>query len=193
MSGDSVTPGDLIVVCGKTMYAGKTERLEWYMRRYSVIGKKMCIITNTKDMRFDNDDESLTRSHGGTTIKVTRVDKLGDLDDTFLNSYDVIGIDEGQMFDDLLAFVMKWHFDLGKGMVVAGLTTFANDTKWGQVSDICFLPSKVEYIYSICQVCKKSDAVATRCISEDAPLFKIGALDDYYVVCHQCDPKYKKK
>lgn len=186
------TPGELIVVCSKTMYAGKTERLEWYLRRYSVIGQKMCIITHINDTRFDNDDLSLTKSHGGTVIKVTRVDNLGNLDEAWLEAYDVIGIDEGQMFADLLSFVQKWHREKGKGMVVAGLTTYANDEKWGNMSDLCLWPSKPEYLHAICQVCKKGQAVATRYHAENAPLFKIGGLGDYYVVCHLCDPKYKK-
>ena len=88
------------------MFSGKTTELIRRLTTLSYIGKKCLFINNKKDIR-SNETYS---THNPNINSINNIDsvKLKDFSEVeFVTKYDVIGIDEAQLFDNLRDFVCK--------------------------------------------------------------------------------------
>ena len=95
---------ELIIGC---MYSGKSTELLRRCHRYKAIGKKILLINHSNDTRTG---ESVM-THRNETNDAIKTDKLVPLiHTTDFNKCDIIGIDEGQFFEDLLA--LQYHLCL---------------------------------------------------------------------------------
>ena len=86
------------------MFSGKTTELIRQCRKHVKAGKRVLKVKFVADKRFGDDITIVT--HGGVKSSAIAVSKLQDLGDKFMD-YDVIGVDEGQFFVDVLEFAEK--------------------------------------------------------------------------------------
>ncbi len=107
------------------MFSGKTTELLRRLNRDSIAGKKVILIRNNIDKRviLTHDNMSFNR------VKVIISDNLSEMDVSY---YDVIGIDEGQFFDDLIA-ANQWA-NKGKNIIIAGLDATSEQKPFGKIS-----------------------------------------------------------
>jgi thymidine kinase len=80
------------------MFAGKSSALISRYRRMLKKEKKVLIVNNSQDNRYT--DESLIVTHDNNTVPSIKVKNLAEIVECASN-YDVILIDETNMFDDL--------------------------------------------------------------------------------------------
>ena len=111
------------------------------------------------------------------------VDRLGELQER-AKDYDVIGIDEGQFFPD----VVDWCEEManrGKIVLVAALDGTFQRRPFQDILSLVPLAEEVTKLQAVCMACFK-DAAFSKRISEEAGLEVIGGADKYMAVCRQC-------
>ena len=82
------------------MFSGKSTELIRRLKRLQIANYHCLIVKYAKDTRYDQ--ESIA-THDKQKLKAVSVAKLNDLKVNF-DDFDVIGIDEGQFFPDILEF-----------------------------------------------------------------------------------------
>ena len=113
--------GEIQLILGP-MFAGKTTELFRRMRRQRYAKQEIILIKHTSDTRYDTKYSSKrdVHTHDGIKAPSTVVKKLSEVDSEHLSHMDVIGIDEGQFFSDIVEFCEKWA-SRGKIVIVAAL------------------------------------------------------------------------
>ena len=138
------------------------------------------IVKYTKDQRYD---ENGIATHCGQTLPAVAADRLVELQER-ANDYDVIGIDEGKFFPD----VVDWCEEManrGKIVLVAALDGTFQRRPFQDILSLVPLAEEVTKLKAVCMACFK-DAAFRKRISEEAGLEVIGGADKYMAVCRQC-------
>jgi thymidine kinase len=117
---------EIILGC---MYSGKSTELLRRCHRYKAIGHNILLINHTYDSRTG--DSIMT--HRKETDDAVKTKNLLDIIETeaFKDS-NVVGIDEGQFFEDLLDFV-KLIERSNKIIIISGLDGDSNRKPFGQI------------------------------------------------------------
>ncbi len=176
--------GHLTVILG-CMFAQKTTELLRHIRRYRSIGFKVLVVNYKHDTRYG---ENVIASHDLEKIPALAVETLSELSEEDVAGYDVIVIDEGQFFGDLLKTVSGWADRYSRlQIVVSGLDGDAQRRPFGQMLDLIPHAETVLRLSSYCAVCRDgTSAHFSKKIagSADATV-EVGAADKYIPVCRQ--------
>lgn len=124
--------GRLELIIGP-MFSGKSSKLIHEITTLADQGMQVLYINHLKDQRQTQGDNSFSThsSHyRGLSSKITAI-KVENLDHLEIENYDVIGIDEGQFYPDLLK-VVEW-LNYRKIVFVAGLDGDAYRQPFGQI------------------------------------------------------------
>ncbi len=175
--------GHLTVIIG-CMFAQKTTELLRHIRRYRSIGFKVLVINYKHDTRYG---ESCIASHDLDKVPAKSVENLSEISEETIKEYDVIVIDEGQFYPDLLEKVSGWvdaHDNLK--VVVSGLDGDARRQPFGQMLQLIPHAERVERLSSYCSVCRDGTAAhfSKRIVDSEATI-EIGAADKYIPVCRR--------
>lgn len=177
-------PGSLHLIIGP-MFSGKSTELLRLMRRYSLAKKKCQLIKYAKDVRYTNGKEVC--SHDRVTYPAITCNDLSDVEDSHVESYDVIGVDEGQFFPGVEAFVEKWA-NRGKVVIVAALDSTYERKPFGSIPYLVPLADSVKKLNAVCVSCARDAAFTKRrskeSISESVEV--IGGDELYMAVCRGC-------
>merc|ERR1711959_522658 len=98
------------------MFSGKSTELMRRIRRYKIAKRNCVVIKYRADTRYSV-EKAVT--HDQISCDAVPCSKLEEADD-IAEKFDVIGIDEGQFFNDIFPFCDKWTSE-GKIVVVAAL------------------------------------------------------------------------
>ena len=85
------------------MFSGKTSDLLNRIRRYKIANKKCVVVKYSLDTRYHDSDIS---SHDFDVHEAVCAKQLSDVEKLVIDS-DVIGIDEGQFYPDIIDFCEK--------------------------------------------------------------------------------------
>jgi thymidine kinase len=162
------------------MFSGKTSELIRRIRRYNVAKKKCLIIKYKKDTRYS---EECAATHDKQTETAKACEKLSEVL-PIVDQFDVIGIDEGQFFADIVSFTES-RACLGKIVIVAGLDGTFQRRPFGSLLDLIPLAEEVTKLNAICMLCSK-DAAFTKRISNETDIELIGGSEKYISVCRVC-------
>lgn len=174
--------GNIQLILG-CMYSGKSSELLRRIRRYSVSNLKTCIIKYDKDKRYSNENMC---THDKQTYKalVCAEHLLNDELHQQIQDKDVIGIDEGQFFADIVEF-SEMIANNGKIVIIAGLDGTFERKPFGSLLQLVPLSESVIKLNSVCMECKK-DAAFTYRISNESETIIIGGIDRYLPLCREC-------
>lgn len=175
---------ELIIGC---MFSGKTTELFRRIKRYEQANKKCIIIKYSKDKRY-SDDHAAT--HDGITSKAIGCLNLSDIDKSILENYDVIGIDEGQFYGDIVNFTIDM-VNAGKICIISALDgTFERkpfQEPFGNTLDLIPFADKVDKLTAVCMKCRDLEAIFTRRLgTETKVIMLIGGKESYQSVCRNC-------
>jgi len=84
-----------------TMFAGKSTELLRRCRKHEITGKKVLKVKFSADRRYDA--EAISTHNGVKDKAVPATNLCTDLGESW-RKFDVIGIDEGQFFNDIVEF-----------------------------------------------------------------------------------------
>lgn len=182
------------------MFSGKTSKLVEIYKQCLFCSIPVAVINHSIDTRYHN---NLLSTHDKVMIPCIQTNKLKDIwqyDETInegdivlpyiedsikLINADVIIINEGQFFEDLLPAVehMLQH---NKKIYVGGLDGDFERKKFGQILELIPLCDKVTKMTSLCGICKNgTHGIFSKRISAEKEQTVVGS-DNYIPVCRAC-------
>ena len=181
------------------MFGGKTTMLRGILTRYADVGLRTLYINHSIDVR-DTPGDDILSSHNsgfkGLSAKIVGL-KTSQLTDIDVDSYDVIGIDEAQFFEDLNSIVRHWVLDLKKMVCVSSLQGDYKLETFGTAHLLIPIAEKILQAEAICVSClEKSNSKFGRFNLQPANFSKritasddvilVGGSDSYVATCLKC-------
>jgi len=176
---DTMPCGRIEVIFGP-MFSGKSTELLRRIRRYTVANHRCLVVKYKNDTRYSDENMS---THDKQMISAQPCTDLKDIEATAI-FYDVIGIDEGQFFPDIVPFCEKLA-NIGKTVIVAALDGTFQRKPFGSVLELVPLAEQVTKLSAVCTSCFK-DAAFSKRIGSEMEVEVIGGADKYVAVCRQC-------
>ena len=176
--------GWIEVVVG-SMFSGKSEELIRRLRRARIARQKVQIFKPAIDTRYSDDH---IVSHGEMRIESRAVEGSRQLLEAIEPDTEVIGIDEGQFFDQDLPAVCSALADRGMRVIVAGLDQDYLGKPFEPMPQLLAIAEYITKTHAICMVCGNPANHTQRLVaSEDRVL--LGAHGMYEARCRRCfDP-----
>jgi len=171
----------LVVIYGP-MFSGKSTELLRRVRRYGIAfgSNNILCVKARKDNRYSITSIS---THDQASIKAVSCVKLNDLDDW--QNYNVIAIDEGQFFDDIVPFT-KMLLECGKKVIVSGLDgDFQMKPFKNNILDLIPLANESYKLNAVCMICKE-DAPFTKRTTANTQQEVVGGDKMYMATCRKC-------
>jgi thymidine kinase len=162
------------------MFSGKSTELVRRVQRYRHAKKSCLVINHASDKRYG---ANAVITHNTQKLEAVSCVRLCDVTEQAL-AHDVVAIDEGQFFDDLVDAVDKLA-DSGVTVIVAGLdSTFQRRP----FSNICELVARAESVTKLLAVCLRcgDDAAFTRRLTTDTQTNLVGGAETYMPSCRRC-------
>lgn len=189
--------GKLELIIGP-MFSGKSSELyRMGKTRLAVLDdeSKILLINSAKDSeRYDN--KNVITTHDKHSIKAVMVVNLLEILQTKIyDNAEVILIDEGQFFDDLIMFVSTACDIHHKHIIIAGLDGDYKQNKFGQILDLIPHADTVTKVSALCKICKDGVTAApfTCRITNEKGQSVVGAGDKYIAVCRVHKIEYNEK
>jgi thymidine kinase len=176
--------GWIEVIVG-SMFSGKSEELIRRLRRAQIARQKVQIFKPQVDTRYADDH---IVSHSEMRIPSVTVRSSRELLDRVAADTEVVGIDEGQFFDQELPAVSNTLADMGKRVIVAGLDQDYLGKPFEPMPQLLAIAEYITKTLAICMVCGNPANHTQRLVaSEDRVL--LGAQGTYEARCRRCfDP-----
>jgi len=174
--------GTIQIVLG-CMFSGKTTEVIKEYQKWMSIHKNALCINYSMDTRYGNDDNLY--SHNLAKISCQKVMKLSEVDETLIKNADIILINEGQFFSDLIEYCKKWCETFGKNIIVSGLDGDFKRRSFGQILDLIPYSDSVTKLSAFCNLCNDgTEAHFTLRLSEEKDQIVIGS-SNYMAVCRR--------
>jgi thymidine kinase len=176
--------GWIEVIVG-SMFSGKSEELIRRLRRAQIARQKVQIFKPSVDTRFADDD---IVSHSDMRIPSRTVTQSRALLDLVEEDTEVVGIDEGQFFDQELPAIVNELANRGKRVIVAGLDQDYLGKPFEPMPQLLAIAEYITKTLAICMVCGNPANHTQRLVSSGDRVL-VGAQGLYEARCRACfDP-----
>lgn len=173
--------GSIQLVLGP-MFSGKSSEMSRRIRRHIIARRPSLVIKYRKDLRYEG-SESAVVTHDAVRLTAQPATRLADVDD-IVDAYQVIGVDEGQFFDDVVEYAEKWA-NMGKTVIIAALDGDFKRKPFGRVLELVPMAEDVVKLNAVCTSCGLNAAFTKRTTSDDA-IEVVGGADMYRAACRAC-------
>lgn len=182
-----IEEGKIVLIIGP-MFSGKSTRLIGTIRKYTYKAKKTIMIKFFADKRYSEKSEVVTHD----LLKYDSID-CKNLRDHFekIKNYDVIGIDEGQFFPDLVEVCEELAL-MRKTVVVAALNGDFRMEPFPVIAKLISKADKIKLLKAYCFKCHR-DAKYTLRIVQSNETVLIGAGEAYKPACRECHVFFSKE
>lgn len=178
--------GGKIIVLAGPMFASKTTNLSAFERRYTLAKKRCLVVKYMSDNRFSHEQELVT--HDKVKIPANaKTDALSNIPADLLDAVDVLLLDEGHFYADLVEFSLEMASQ-GKVVVVAGLMTTWEKKPFPTMCTLVAHADEIIDLKAVCTLCGE-DALYSRRLSDKTDLQVIGGADMYTARCRFCFDK----
>ena len=172
--------GWIEVVAG-SMFSGKTEELIRRLHRATIARQRVEIFKPALDTRYHAHD---VVSHNATSIRSTPVQVPAEML-LLASGCDVVGIDEGQFFDDSLVDVCNQLANRGIRVIVAGLDMDYTGRPFGPMPALMAVAEYVTKVSAVCVRCGEVAAYSFRIAAAQDQVL-LGETDSYEARCRHC-------
>lgn len=172
--------GEIDLITGP-MFSGKSTELLRRLRRYSIASKKCCLLKYEEDLRYSSD--SVCTHDNDEYVADMSATLIGDVMDS-LKEFDVVAIDEGQFFKDIVPSCDSLANE-GKIVIVAMLNSTFQRKPFESTIGIDAIAESTTKLKAVCVFCHK-DAAFTKRRVEDTEEIVIGGSDKYVATCRTC-------
>ena len=180
-----VNVGSLQVVLGP-MFSGKTTEMMRRVKRFEIARQRCVVMKYKDDQRYSH--EHVVCTHAGDSMPAVPASQLLPLFDWLMSeAYTVVGIDEGQFFEDVVPFCIK-AVDAGLTVVVAALDGTFRRAPFGKVLHLIPYAERVDKLVAVCAHCHERDAPFSHrfvTCSSSADVH-IGGAESYAPLCRGC-------
>lgn len=148
--------GYIEVITGP-MYAGKTERLIFTIKREVIAGRRTMVFKPDIDDRYS---EEAVVTHNGEALYATIIpinhpefiiDKVKEVEEKEGMKVHAIGIDEAQFFTLELTEVVRKLANKGIRVIISGVDVDYRDLPWRPMSDLMAMAEFVEKLTAVCE------------------------------------------
>jgi thymidine kinase len=188
MSREEGVHGYLELILGP-MWSGKTSTLLNYYRQFSFCKLKVCVINFKADDRYS---ETMLSTHDKQMIPCIMGFSMGEIMQTpecahEINESDVILINEGQFFQDIVEFTTLMVEKNNKKVYICGLDGDFKREKIGSLLELIPMSDKVVKLRALCGKCKDGTRApfSFRNTSSTEQVL-IGADNIYIPLCRKC-------
>ena len=176
--------GWIEVIVG-SMFSGKSEELIRRLRRAQIARQKVQIFKPVIDLRFSDDH---IVSHSEMRIESCPVPTSRALAERVAADTEVVGIDEGQFFDQELPAVCDMLANQGKRVIVAGLDQDYLGKPFEPMPQLLAIAEYITKTHAICMVCGNPASHTQRLVASGDRVL-LGAQGLYEARCRRCfDP-----
>jgi len=171
-----------IEVIAGPMFSGKSEELIRRVTRYHLARVPTQTFKPTLDTRYA---ETEVVSHSKMSTKAIPVAGSDELLRTVEDRTVIVGIDEGQFFDDGLVAVAELLAGAGKNLIIAGLDLDYLGRPFEPIPSLMLRAEYVTKSLAVCHRCGGPGLFTQRVVQSDE-LVVLGATDAYEARCRHC-------
>jgi len=176
--------GWIEVIVG-SMFSGKSEELIRRLRRARIARQRVQVFKPRIDTRYSTDD---IVSHGEMRMESSVVDSARELLEQIEPDTEVVGIDEGQFFDQELPSVCTTLADRGVRVIIAGLDQDYLGKPFEPMPQLLAIAEYITKTHAICMVCGNPANHTQRLVASGDRVL-VGAAGLYEARCRRCfDP-----
>jgi thymidine kinase len=168
-----------VVVGG--MFSGKTEELIRRLRRAELARQRVQVFKPLIDDRYSKDQVC---SHNQNTFHSKPIGSAAEIWTHLKDSTQVVGIDEGQFFDQGLVDVVQALAERGLRVIIAGLDTDWQAKPFEPMPTLMAIAENVTKQHAVCVVCGSAASRTQRTANVDAQI-AVGAADMYEARCRE--------
>jgi len=174
-------PGWVEVIAG-SMFSGKSEELIRRLRRAQIARQRVQIFKPRIDSRYA---EGEIVSHSAMKMPSEVVASAQQILEHTAPDTEVVGIDEGQFFDETLVSVVNELADRGVRVIVAGLDQDYKGQPFEPMPQLLAIADFVDKALAICMQCG-APASRTQRLSETTDRVVVGGAEQYEARCRHC-------
>jgi thymidine kinase len=171
-----------VEVIAGSMFSGKSEELIRRLRRAKIARQKVQVFKPELDSRFaDNEIVSHSEMRHDSANSRSAAEVLAKIDpDT-----EVVGIDEGQFFDNELVDVANELARRGVRVIIAGLDQDYTGKPFEPMPQLLAIAEYITKTHAICMKCGQPANYSQRTFESDERV-AVGAADKYEARCRRC-------
>ena len=171
-----------VEVIAGSMFSGKSEELIRRLRRAKIARQKVQVFKPELDSRFSNNhivSHSEMRHESANSRSAAEIMAKIDPDT------EVVGIDEGQFFDNDLVQVANELAGRGVRVIIAGLDQDYTGKPWEPMPQLLAIAEYITKTHAICMKCGQPANYSQRTFESEERV-AVGASDKYEARCRQC-------
>lgn len=172
--------GSIEVICG-CMYSGKSEELIRQLRRAQIAQQNIQVFKPQIDDRYSKEHVA---SHNQNTFPSTMVGQPYEILHHLKASTQVVGIDEGQFFDDSIVKVVEKLASESRHIILAGLDTDYLGRPFGPMPKLMAVADNISKQHAICIVCGENATRTQRLVSDSGDIL-VGSHGAYEARCRK--------
>jgi len=171
-----------IEVIAGSMFSGKSEELIRRLRRAKIARQKVQVFKPEIDARFSNNH---IVSHSEMKHESANVRTAAEIRELVEPETEVVGIDEGQFFDNELINVANELAERGVRVIVAGLDQDYTGKPWEPMPQLLAIAEYITKTHAICMKCGQP-ANYTQRTFESEERVAVGGAGMYEARCRAC-------
>jgi thymidine kinase len=175
------TPGWIEVIAG-SMFSGKSEELIRRLRRAKIARQKVQVFKPTIDERYSRDH---IVSHSEMRHESSTVETAAELLARVEPTTEVVGIDEGQFFDNDLVAVANELAGRGLRVIIAGLDQDYTGKPFEPMPQLLAIAEYITKTHAICMRCGQPANYSQRTFESEERV-AVGASGMYEARCRRC-------
>jgi thymidine kinase len=176
-----VTTGWIEVIAG-SMFSGKSEELIRRLRRAKIARQKVQVFKPEIDSRFSQDH---IVSHSEMRHESANIRSASEVLAKVEPDTEVVGIDEGQFFDNELVNVANTLAQRGVRVIVAGLDQDYTGKPWEPMPQLLAVAEYITKTHAICMKCGQPANYTQRTFESEVRV-AVGGEGMYEARCRAC-------
>ncbi|HKC62923.1 MAG TPA: thymidine kinase [Pyrinomonadaceae bacterium] len=174
-------PGWIEVIAG-SMFSGKSEELIRRLRRAKIARQKVQVFKPKIDVRYSHDH---IVSHSEMRHESSTVETAAELLSKVEKETEVVGIDEGQFFDNDLVDVANRLAARGVRVIIAGLDQDYTGKPFEPMPQLLAVAEYITKTHAICVRCGQPANYSQRTVEVEGQVV-VGAAESYEARCRRC-------
>lgn len=175
------TTGWVEVIAG-SMFSGKSEELIRRLRRAKIARQKVQVFKPEIDSRYSQDH---IVSHSEMRHESANIRSAAEVMGKIEADTEVVGIDEGQFFDNELVNVANELAQRGVRVIIAGLDQDYTGKPWEPMPQLLAIAEYITKTHAICMKCGQPANYTQRTVESDERV-AVGGGDMYEARCRHC-------
>jgi thymidine kinase len=171
-----------VEVIAGSMFSGKSEELIRRLRRAKIARQKVQVFKPDIDSRFSEDH---IVSHSEMRHESTRIRTASEIMASVEPGTEVVGIDEGQFFDEQLVNVANQLAGRGIRVIIAGLDQDYTGKPFEPMPQLLAIAEYITKTHAICMRCGQPANYSQRTFESEERV-AVGASDKYEARCRGC-------